>query len=304
MKLTKILKNGCVALSCFLSVNAFATTTTWEWDLSADGWTVTENDGTPQQAYNSIPVDGTNTVNGNTLGLDMSAWADTGANGEELESSDLYFYDNASWGTVNNNEVVTDQPEHSFDNIYESELTCSSGWRLQQDGRCKRKGQNRYQDATETIIQDDYDMALISFDTSVELTDINFGYRQDGDFTLVAYIGAGTPDLNGETWASLAGSSDWLTVGQYNGAGSSNDYYAVNALGVSSTTWLVGAYNSQFGEATDNNIDSGDDAFKIKKLLGQTTTDTVTVPSPATLSLLLASSIFCYVRRRKVGLLS
>lgn len=290
MTLSKAVKCGCVALSSFLSLGVFATETTWEWDMTT---------GTQNTAYSSVSFSGTNGDNSDTLNMDMTAWADTGADGETLESGEFYYYNNNSWGVVNNNENVGETPEHSFDNIYESSFTCPRGYNYNKStGLCRKKHSSITTEPTENVIQDDYDMALISFDTSVELTDINFGYTLDGDFTLVAYTGDSAPTLGGETWASLSSSGDWLTVGQYNGEGTG--YYSVNADGVSSSYWLVGAYNSVFGEATDSDIDSGNDAFKIKKLVGTTSdTDTVEVNSPATLGLLLAGGVFCYIRRRK-----
>ena len=274
--LTKNIKQIGIALTCVFSFGVSAGTTTWEWDLrpGSTGNTVTSCSGScPKDSFSVTDTQGSDSVK-----ADLSAWSDTqGSSGAApdkdpvIDQAQMYFWgDNNGWGAVNSDENSGDNPGHAFDN----------------------------QGNTDYI---DYDMALVSFDTSVALKGIDFGWVSDGDFTLLAYTGAGSfsgSNLNGSTWATQASSGNWLTVGQYNG-GVTDSYYAVNSGSTSSKYWLIGAYNSVFGPVTNSHIDANDDAFKIKKLTGTTTEPDTQVPTPATLGLMLLGAIGVVARRRK-----
>jgi hypothetical protein len=238
---------------------ASAGTTTWEWDMRVGtaGHSVTT-------CNNECPTSGftvTDTVNGDSVTAGFNGFADTAGGGNDtgIESGDLRYYDNDSWGIQNQDEGSN---EHAFDN---------------------RNG--------------DYDMVLVSFDTSIELTDINFGYVSDGDFSLLAYTGSGTPSsLVGNTWANVNASSDWLTIGNY--AGSGTGYYSVNENNVSSQYWLIGAYNTVFGPE-GNGVYDGNDKFKLKAIKGISTDIAQEVPAPASFAFLMIGALFAIAKRRK-----
>jgi hypothetical protein len=262
-------------LLTFLSSTSYsyADETTWEWDLrpSSNGNSCSNNCPTTNFSVSDV-------VDNESVTANLTAWSDTqGSHGDspnrdpEIDQADMYFWgDRNGWGAVNSDEGRRDNPGHAFDNM----------------------GNPGYID---------YDMVLVSFDTSVALTGIDFGWVSDGDFSLLAYTGDGSfseNDLNGSTWANQQNSGNWLTVGQYNG-GVTDQYYAVNTANQSSHHWLIGAYNSVFGAAIDSNIDDNDDAFKLKKLQG-TTTEPNVVAAPSTLALMLLSFIGIAARRRKL----
>lgn len=239
---------------------ANAGTTTWEWDMQVGtvGHSVTT-------CNNECPTSGftvTDTVSGDSVTAEFNGLSDTvgsGYNDSSIESGDLRYYNNNSWGIQNEDEGSN---QHAFDN--------ESG---------------------------DYDMVLVSFDTSIELTDINFGYVSDGDFSLLAYTGSGTPSsIVGSTWANVNASSDWLTIGNYNGSGTG--YYSVNSGSYSSQYWLIGAYNSVFGDSTKR-IDEFDDKFKIKKIKGISDDIAQEVPAPASFAFLMIGALFAIAKRRK-----
>jgi hypothetical protein len=268
MKFIKILKKACVLATIGLAANATAGTTTWEWQLNA---------GSGSNGSSNISSTGTNTDNATTLNADLSAWADTNnQNDEGLESASFYYYSGSGWGIVNQDESTGDYPGHAFDN------------RSEGDGR-------------------DYDMALVSFDTSVELTSINFGWiYNDADFTVLAFSGSNINTTSRSTWSDVATSGDWITVGNYDA--DSTGYYSINqgdiSQGkVSSQYWLVGAYNSIFGSTLNDEGPLGTgaiDAFKIKGLKGNTTTTPPTdVPAPSAFGLLLVGALGIYARRNK-----
>jgi hypothetical protein len=297
----KSINKSLLIASCVLfSSVSLAGTTTWEWNLDSS---VGPNEVLGNNNGDAIlSVDGTNTNNANTLGADVSAFADTGGpNDDVIQSGNYHFYNNNSWGVVNQDESLSDNPGHAFDNLDGGTVGggCPSGYRAsgQRPGQCYSfSGGLHYVNELPSYDDTDYDMALISFDTSVELTDIEFGWRSDGDFTLLAYNGAGTPSIAGSTWAAEANSGDWLTVGQYNG-GVTGSYYAVNDTGISSQFWLLGAYNSVFGVGTGG-VDANDDAFKVRKLKGNTT-DSEEVSAPSAFALLLMGLGGLYLRRNK-----
>ncbi|HEY9102130.1 exosortase-dependent surface protein XDP1 [Chitinimonas sp.] len=86
-----------------------------------------------------------------------------------------------------------------------------------------------------------YDMVLLTFDSLVKLTDMLLGWWQtDSDVTVMAYTGAGTPTLIGKTYDQLGGSG-WANIGNYSDLGTNSK--AINAGGVVSSYWLIGAYN-------------------------------------------------------------
>jgi hypothetical protein len=158
-----------------------------------------------------------------------------------INQADMCFLGNRNgWGAVNSDEDSHDNPGHAFDNRGNGDFI-------------------------------DYDMVLVSFDTSVALTGIDFGWVSEGDFSLLAYTGDGSfseNDLNGSTWANQKNSGNWLTIGQYNG-GATDQYYAVNTANQSSHHWLTGAYNNVFGDAADSNIEGNDNTFKLKNCKAQ-----------------------------------
>lgn len=246
-----------------LVTNANASTTTWGWDL-------TPGSGACTSGCSSISA--SDTVNGKTITAGISGYADTIGKGDaDLESGKLHYYSGNGWGLVNKDEGASSFPGHAFDN--------------EQDTQYR-----------------DHDMALVSFDTSVELTAINFGWiYDDADFTVLAFSGTDIATTPRSTWSDVATSGDWVTVGNYDA--NNTGYYSINQDKISSQYWLIGAYNSIFG-ATNNDLghlDSNTDAFKIKGLKGVTsvTTPPEEVPAPAAFGLLLVGALGMYVRRNK-----
>ena len=267
-----------------LAANANAITTTWGWDL-------TPGSGACTNSCSSISA--SDTENGQTITAGIKGYADTtGNNDADLESGKLHYYSGNGWGLVNQDENGSGS-QHAFDNlgsyVHNGSQTNNSGSYL------------------------DYDMALVSFDTSVALTGINFGWTEtDADFTILAFnMSKDTSTVtsgnwNNGTWADVNNSANWLTVGHYNYNAASSNYYAINTASsgqISSQYWLVGAYNSIFTGAleTKGSLDLGNDKFKIRKLQAETSTTTPPeeVPAPTALGLLLVGALGIYARRNK-----
>jgi hypothetical protein len=127
----------------------------------------------------------------------------------------------------------------------------------------------------------DYDMLLLSFDKMVSLLSADIGWLQtDADVSILAFTGTNfSGSIAGQTWTSLL--SSWTVIGNYdrNSAGS----FAVNAAGLSSNYWLIGAYNQAFG----GNLSPNNDFFKLRGISVKETIKVVKVPESSSLLLLL-----------------
>jgi hypothetical protein len=141
----------------------------------------------------------------------------------------------------------------------------------------------------------DYDMVLLEFDTAVNLTGLQLNWAVGGnaantaDISILAYTGNGSSTLVGNTWAQVLGSGTgnaYDSVGNYSNVGLS--YYAVNPTNVTSTKWLIGAYNPVFGSGGT----AGNDGLKLTSLTTSTPTpDTRDVPVPGTVVLLMSGLV-------------
>jgi hypothetical protein len=93
-------------------------------------------------------------------------------------------------------------------------------------------------------------------------------FSNDSDVTVMAYTGAGAPSLIGKTYGQLAAAlSGWTVVGNYGNLGTATAN--INASGVFSSYWLVGAYNPLVnGSNTGSMLTDGFDYVKLASVSG------------------------------------
>jgi|GEM_PF-1698909 len=178
---------------------------------------------------------------------------------------------------------------------------------------------------------DRYDMILFEFkdqagaNIEISLEDVTVGwYQNDADISVLAYQGSGAPVLAGQNLDDLADKnlSGWEIVGNYDvdyldpDPHYSNNHSVpqtapVNPNQISSSYWLIGAYNSLFASAgcdpgINNNYycngpDFAADYLKIMDLAGSivdTPLPPASVPEPSSL-LLLVPALFITLRLRR-----
>jgi hypothetical protein len=144
------------------------------------------------------------------------------------------------------------------------------------------------------------EFVLVSFAQAVNLTNVGVGwFSGDFDITVLAFTGTGTPSLTNNTLSSadLAGGATtglvnggWTLVGNRSNGSASlvnnvNNFTLAN--NISSSHWLIGAYNTAVG-GTNEGWTTGDDYFKLLHVGGVTTTGGgggAPVPVPGTLAL-------------------
>ncbi|MCF2949823.1 hypothetical protein L0668_17020 [Paraglaciecola aquimarina] len=294
-------KNLLIASSVLFSSVSIAGTTTWEWNLN------NESVGKDYISNGDYEYLSTNDIT-NQKQVDLHAFSDTAGQQDDQITAAKFDRYSSGWGVVNY-DSESGSPEHAFDNkdLGITQGPCPTGYRHSSRGgsysdKCyKSSGFDGYIDDLD-YDETDYDMALISFDTSVALTEIDFGWTNggNGDFTLLAYTG-GSNSVNSPgtgTWSDVNSSSDWTTIGNYENATNSG-YYAVNqnAPIVESKFWLLGAYNSVFDKNGEASLSENNDAFKIRGLKALTQSNDVS--SPSAFALLLMGLGGLYIRRNK-----
>jgi hypothetical protein len=155
---------------------------------------------------------------------------------------------------------------------------------------------------------------LLSFGSSVVLSSITTGYVSgDSDFSVFEYTGASPPVLSGASVnQTTATSTGWVLVGNYDGTGGgigpgvsgTGGTTAVNSGGVSSSWWLISAYNNSYGpncancNVTGGSVLQGNDYFKLYQVAATVGAGS-NVPEPGSMALVALGLLGAYAARRK-----
>ncbi|MCQ8849542.1 PEP-CTERM sorting domain-containing protein [Alteromonas stellipolaris] len=223
------------------------------------------------------------------VSISLAAFSDTqGVYNETVVGADLEKISNQwAYGVTNNDEAIySGNSDHAIDNL---------NYNYQGSNAAYRSGT--------TNVERDYDFVLLSFDQAVTLTGASFSWLYDSNDSQISVAALGntstlTSGVN--TWSDIV--ADALTSASFDIENCETlDHRADFTFTESSQYWLVGAYNTVFG-----NIGGyvGNDAFKLANI-GFSKTETQAPPAPTevtepgTLGLLIACSLFVMWRRKK-----
>lgn len=132
-----------------------------------------------------------------------------------------------------------------------------------------------------------YEMVLLNFSTASKLTNLSIGWKgADSDMTVLAYTGTGacasthtcSSSLTGKKYSDLT-NFGWSLIGHY-GDVAVSALTGVNGGNISSSYWLVGAFNPLVNGSTLGW--QGNDAIKLKSIAAEVPAK---VPEPASLLL-------------------
>lgn len=269
-----------IFLTILLSINS-----AWASDSSLKEHTFnyeSESFNTGINPIDKILVSPTGSVGLNGIDVSISGWSDS----ELLHSDDSGNYDRVVKANV---QKVGDY-----------------GWAVKNSWES-----SGYHQTIDNVSGDhylDYDFLLFSFSEAVTLDNINFGWaRLDGQNQEVSVAGLGEAGFN----ALTSESSTWSSI--ISGAISNSFSITSNSNGLSSSLnftesanyWLVGAYNTVFGEV--NNGSLFNDGFKISGIeLSRATSqdepfdEPTQVSEPGALALMsLGLGLVLYRRKRR-----
>jgi hypothetical protein len=162
-----------------------------------------------------------------TAGVSVSAYANTGNVGS-----------NATQNAANNGAIQTIQAASLTS--YSGGVGVTNADKCTSGTTCDRNEGTDPEHAIDN--QQRYDMVLLRFDAPVKLTALKLGWtNNDSDMTVLAYTGTGPLKLVGLKYAELT-SQGWTGIGHYANVGHTAPG-AINAQGLVSSHWLIGAYN-------------------------------------------------------------
>ncbi len=276
MKNFSVLRSAQLVLgSALLVLGTSSFAATWNFGSSGG---CTQNSSNANNYGNSWNCNGTGT---GSTSVTATAWSTTGS-GSTYAAANLPQYGGSGFGVQNTGETLNaGSPNHSLDSA--PGVT---------------------------------DLISLRFGANVRLDSLNIGWTQtDSDVSVLAYTGPGAPPANiaGRSVSNLL-TSGWTLVGSYANLVVGTARTITNAANISSSWWLVSAYNSGFGSSANSSsaslLSNCDDYVKLLAVAGSTVCTPGTpgcgggqqVAEPATLALFgLAALGVVAVRRRNAS---
>lgn len=292
MRLSSITK-FCVALSCIGVISTASAGYRHNYNYDQCGGSSTQTDtaecNSPlgENVYNLVDngIFESTSANLSTVsigGIDVavSGWADTfGYNDDIVVAADTYkISDKYGYGITNEDwESTYNSPDHAIDNVN------TRHYNLQ-----------------------DFDFVLFSFGDDVTLQGANFSWvfnQYDTQVSVAALENISALTSGSKTWSDIVGNAitSSYNVEKCDSTDEHLQYKSEFAFNTSSRYWLVGAYNTVFGDIGGK---FNNDAFKLTSVgfsVTETngTPDTTEVSEPGTIGLLMACSLFVMWRRKK-----
>lgn len=217
-------------------------------------------------------------INIDGVNIGVSAWADTYGNNDDIVvDANLYKISNYyGYGVTNDDwESAHNSPDHAIDNVNQ----VRGNW-------------------------SDFDFVLFSFDQDVNLSGADFTWRYsstDSQVSVAALDDITSLTSGTNTWSQIV--SNALSAGSYDINKATIGYRANFDLTSTAKYWLVGAYNTVFG---DNGGDMYNDAFKLSAIgfsqpgSSPSPKPPAEVGEPATWALLSGGLAFLAWRRKKI----
>lgn len=135
------------------------------------------------------------------------------------------------------------------------------------------------------------ELVSLKFGSAIKLESVTLGWSStDSDISVLAYTGAGAQPAS-IAGLSLSGllSSGWTLVGSYSNLVTGVAKTVTNAGNISSSWWLVSAYNSGFGSSSNSStsgLDNNNDYVKLLAVAGSVVGSTGgKVSEPGTIAL-------------------
>ncbi len=238
--------------------------------------------------YGTNPSDAQG-VNIDGVNISVSTWADTTGGWSKIDGQWVY---NAK---VEASDSLTQYGSYGYgltnaqDDYYYNDHALDNN-------KLYVGGNGTYYDAT------DFDFVLLSFDKAVTLTGASFGWisnQSDSQVSVAALSDLSQLTSGASTWAGIVGSA--LTAGSFDITYCDPGYVSEFNFSESAKYWLVGAYNTVFG---DNGGDMYNDAFKLASVgFDKTAAPGVNRPSaevsePGNIAILLAAGGLIAWRRK------
>ena len=252
----------------------------WEGALNYDMYIENGSGNNVEDGYN---ITGSNVVI-DGVGIEVSAWADTSGNNDDLivegnlagpwsSNGEVGFgmmnQDEEDWGNYSNSGY-----SHSIDNFGGSVT--------------------------------DYDMVLFSFSDAVSLVGATFSWLTNSSSTQQVSV-VGLNDISGltsgsSTWSDIASSAAVVTSGSFQIEHCDDGYVSDFTTTDAAQYWLVGAYNTAFGYVSG--FSQNNDGFKLASIGFTKEPDSVEKPpveanAPSSFALIMLTGGFMAWRKRK-----
>jgi hypothetical protein len=204
-------------------------------------------------------------------------------------TNNVGFASGATWGTapmtdysgygIGINSDGTTVPNHAIDNNGNTEavlMSFSSSVALTSIGIGYTASQYCQSNANSSVIT--FPSTTDTCPTGYSLISTQTDGTSGVDISVLAWTGSGAPTVSSQ---SMTG---WTLVGNYGNIGvdTTNPYNVINSSGITSSYWLISAYNTGFSTLSNANtqsvgsLTSGDDYFKLYAAAGTTCAYTLT----------------------------